>query len=152
GGDPRPLLRNASGLTWIGPKDVMFSEIKAGVHMGIVVAEESRIGARDVYLPPDEPGMAHRSYPSPDRNWVLLVEMDKDHYFFPGPRGRTSALWEVAAHPRLGRRTVNGCTSRPIPVVPVTSGGSGFPTGKTANSWNLGCTGTAGMEKRCPPP
>src|SRR5262249_38225261 len=51
GGDPRPLLRNASGLTWIGQKDVMFSEIKAGVHMGIVAAEESRIGARDVYLP-----------------------------------------------------------------------------------------------------
>ena len=27
-----------------------------GVHMGIVAAEESRIGARDVYLPHDEPG------------------------------------------------------------------------------------------------
>jgi DNA-binding winged helix-turn-helix (wHTH) protein/Tol biopolymer transport system component len=83
GGDPRPLLRNASGLTWIGPKEVMFSEIKAGVHMGIVAAEESRIGGRDVYLPADEPGMAHRSYLSPDRKWVLLVEMDKDHYFLP---------------------------------------------------------------------
>ena len=83
GGDPRPLLRNASGLTWTGPKDVMFSEIKAGVHMGIVVAEESRIGARDVYLPADVPGMAHRSYLSPDRKWVMLVEMDKDHYFLP---------------------------------------------------------------------
>jgi len=31
-------LRNASGLTWIGPNYVMFSEIKAGVHMGIVAA------------------------------------------------------------------------------------------------------------------
>jgi DNA-binding winged helix-turn-helix (wHTH) protein/Tol biopolymer transport system component len=83
GGDPRPLLRNASGLTWIGPKDVMFSEIKAGVHMGIVAAGESRLGARDVYLPADEPAMVHRSYLSPDRKWVLLVEMDKDHYFLP---------------------------------------------------------------------
>ena len=82
-GDPRPLLRNASGLTWIGPKDVMFSEIKAGVHMGIVAAGESRLGARDVYLPADEPAMVHRSYLSPDRKWVLLVEMDKDHYFLP---------------------------------------------------------------------
>jgi eukaryotic-like serine/threonine-protein kinase len=27
--------------------------------------------------------MAHRSYVSPDRKWVLLVEMDKDHYFLP---------------------------------------------------------------------
>lgn len=83
GGESRPLLRNASGLTWIGPKDVMFSEIKAGVHMGIVAAEESRIGARDVYLPVDEPAMAHRSYLSPDRKWVLLAEMDEDHYFLP---------------------------------------------------------------------
>jgi DNA-binding winged helix-turn-helix (wHTH) protein/Tol biopolymer transport system component len=83
GGEPQSLLRNASGLTWIGPNHVMFSEIKAGVHMGIVAAEEGRLGARDIYLPADEPGMAHRSYVSPDKNWVLLVEMDKDHYFLP---------------------------------------------------------------------
>jgi DNA-binding winged helix-turn-helix (wHTH) protein/Tol biopolymer transport system component len=83
GGDPQPLLRNASGLTWIGPKDVMFSEIKAGVHMGIVTAEESRMGARDIYLPVDEPAMVHRSYVSPDKKWALLVEMDRDHYFLP---------------------------------------------------------------------
>jgi len=83
GGDPRPLLRNASGLTWIGPNDVMFSEIKAGVHMGIVAADEGRVRTQNIYLPADEPGMAHRSYVSPDRKWVLLVEMDKDHYFLP---------------------------------------------------------------------
>ncbi|MBV9180309.1 MAG: PD40 domain-containing protein [Acidobacteria bacterium] len=83
GGDPQLLLRNASGLTWIGPKHVMFSEINAGVHMGIVAAEESRLGARQVYSPTDEPAMAHRSYSSPDRKWVLLAEMDKDHYFLP---------------------------------------------------------------------
>jgi eukaryotic-like serine/threonine-protein kinase len=83
GGEPQPLLRNASGLTWIGPNYVMFSEIKAGVHMGIVAAEEGRLRARDIYVPADEPGMAHRSYLSPDRKWALLVEMDKDHYFLP---------------------------------------------------------------------
>jgi DNA-binding winged helix-turn-helix (wHTH) protein/Tol biopolymer transport system component len=110
GGEPQPLLRNASGLTWIGPQHVMFSEIKAAVHMGIVAANESRLGARDIYLPADEPAMAHRSYLSPDKKWVLLVEMDKDHYFLPcrlvpmdgssqgrhvGPMGGscTSAAW-----------------------------------------------------------
>ena len=110
GGEPQPLLRNASGLTWIGPNHVMFSEIKAGAHMGIVAAEEGRLGARDVYLPTDEPAMAHRSYLSPDKKWVVLVEMDKDHYFLPcrlvpmdgssqgrpvGPLGAscTSAAW-----------------------------------------------------------
>ena len=83
GGDPQPFLRNASGLTWIGPRRVMYSEIKAGVHMGIVEAEESGIGPRDIYLPTAEPAMAHRSYVSPDKKWALLVEMDKDHYFLP---------------------------------------------------------------------
>jgi hypothetical protein len=51
--------------------------------MGIVAAEESRIGQRDVYLPADEYGTAHRSYPSPNRKWVLLVEMDHDHVWLP---------------------------------------------------------------------
>ena len=79
GGEPQLLLKNASGLVWTGPRQVMFSEMKKGVHMGIVAAEESRMGARDVYLPADEAAMAHRSYPSPDGKWVLLVEMDGDH-------------------------------------------------------------------------
>jgi hypothetical protein len=77
------MLRNASGLVWTGPRQVLFSEIKTGVHMGIVAAEESRIGARDVYLPETEPAMAHRSYLSPDGKWVLLVEMDQDHLWLP---------------------------------------------------------------------
>src|SRR5262249_53559483 len=54
-GEPEQMMRNASGLTWTGPKQVLFSEIKAGVHMGIVAAEESRLGAHDVYLPAAEP-------------------------------------------------------------------------------------------------
>ena len=83
GGEPQPLLRNASGLVWIDSRQVLFSEIKAGVHMGIVTADESRLGARDVYLPTNEPAMAHRSYPSPDGKWVLLVEMDEDRLWLP---------------------------------------------------------------------
>jgi hypothetical protein len=84
GGEPQPFLRNASGLSWIGPQHVVFSEIKAGVHMGIVEAEESRIGARDIYLPADEPAMAHRSYVSPDKKWVLLVsgKRSRNRYSF----------------------------------------------------------------------
>jgi Tol biopolymer transport system component len=83
GGKPQLLLQNASGLVWTGPGQVLFSEIKTGVHMGIVASQENRLGERDVYLPTDEPAMAHRSYLSPDRKWVLLAEMDKDHYFLP---------------------------------------------------------------------
>jgi Tol biopolymer transport system component len=77
------MLRNASGLVWTGPRQVLFSEVKMGDHMGIVAAEESRIGARDIYLPEVEPAMAHRSNLSPDGKWVLLVEMDQDHYWLP---------------------------------------------------------------------
>lgn len=83
GGEPQPWLRNASGLVWTGPKQVMFSNVRKSPHMGIVAAEESRIGERDVYVPAEEPGMAHRSYLSPDGKWVLLAEMDRDHIWLP---------------------------------------------------------------------
>jgi WD40-like Beta Propeller Repeat len=51
--------------------------------MGIVAAEESRIGQYDVYLPTHVQGMAHLSYPSPDGRWVLIVEMDGHHAWTP---------------------------------------------------------------------
>jgi serine/threonine protein kinase len=78
GGEAQPWLRNASGLIWIDTSRVLFSEIKEGAHMGIVAAGMSRTGAHDIYLPPTTRGMAHRSYPSPNRRWVLLAEMDRD--------------------------------------------------------------------------
>jgi serine/threonine protein kinase len=80
GGEPSELLSNASGLTWVGPHQVMFSE--GGTAMKIVTADESRTNARDVYVP--RPGnMAHRSYLSPDAHWVLVAEMDKAGPFTP---------------------------------------------------------------------
>ena len=60
---------------WIDQRRLLFSEIKKDIHMAIVQAEESRVGSRDVYVPPDPLGMAHRSYPSPDGQWALVVEM-----------------------------------------------------------------------------
>jgi serine/threonine protein kinase len=76
GGKPSLWLPNASGLTWIDREHVLFSEIKKGIHMALVTATESRAEARDIYVPPTEQGMAHRSYLSPDRKWVIAVEMD----------------------------------------------------------------------------
>jgi Tol biopolymer transport system component/tRNA A-37 threonylcarbamoyl transferase component Bud32 len=76
GSDPRPMLANAEGLTWIDPQHILFSEIKSGIHMALVTATQSRSNSRDVYVPPRERGMAHRSSLSPDRKWVLLSEMD----------------------------------------------------------------------------
>ncbi len=75
GGKPRLWLPNASGLVWMAPQRLLFSEIKTGEQMGIVAALESRAEARDIYLPSDARGMAHHSYPSPDGQWILVVEM-----------------------------------------------------------------------------
>src|SRR5579871_6214900 len=79
GGTPQLMLKNASGLVWTGPHQVMFSEIKMGVHMALETSADNRVGERDVYVPAGEPDMAHRSYLSPNGKWVLLVEMVNDH-------------------------------------------------------------------------
>jgi len=81
GGQPQHLLANGEGLTWINspsqPPRVLFSEMTGrGGQMSLVTASESRAEARTVYLPPTEGGMAHRSYVSPDRKWLLAVEME----------------------------------------------------------------------------
>jgi eukaryotic-like serine/threonine-protein kinase len=82
GGEPRLFLTNASGLTWIegepGQSRVLFSEWTGrGVQMAIASSTENRAQHSIVYMPP-ETGMAHRSYLSPDRQHVLLVEMDRN--------------------------------------------------------------------------
>ncbi len=76
GGEAHRMLPNASGLTWIEEHRLLFSEVKKGIHMAIVTSAESRAESRDIYVPPHERGMAHRSYLSPDGKWVLLAEMD----------------------------------------------------------------------------
>jgi eukaryotic-like serine/threonine-protein kinase len=80
GGQPRLFLSNAEGLTWIkagaGQPRLLFSEMTGrGQQMGIVTSTESRAQQRTVYMPPEESGMAHRSYLSPDGKQILLVEM-----------------------------------------------------------------------------
>ena len=81
GGQPTRFLPNASGLTWIADHRVLFSEIKTGLHMGIVTATDNRADLREIYIQPDEHAMAHYSYASPDRKSVLVVEMSGAHAF-----------------------------------------------------------------------
>jgi Tol biopolymer transport system component len=77
GGEPSLLLSNAGGLTWLDQRRVLFAEQDGrGAHMGIVTALEDRSEYRKVYFPEHERAMAHYSHPSPDRRWVLVVEMD----------------------------------------------------------------------------
>jgi serine/threonine protein kinase len=79
-GEPERWLPNASGLVWTNPQRLMFSEIKSGEHMALVTSNESRGESHDIYLPPHERGMIHRSYLSPDGKWVLMVEMDNGEW------------------------------------------------------------------------
>jgi eukaryotic-like serine/threonine-protein kinase len=79
GGQPRRILSNAEGLTWSedgsGQPRILFSEMTGqGAQMSIVSSTESRTEQRTVYAPAEN-GMAHRSYLSPDRQQVLVVEM-----------------------------------------------------------------------------
>jgi eukaryotic-like serine/threonine-protein kinase len=76
GGEPRLLLQNAAGLTWLDRHHLLFSEILTGLHMELVTATERRESLRHIYVPKHERGMAHYSYPSPDRKWILVVEME----------------------------------------------------------------------------
>jgi len=84
GGEPTRMLPNAAGLVWIDNQHVLFSEIKGtGLHMGIVTATVSRSEQREIYFPGHERAMAHYSYLSPDRRWVLISEMDRTTAFQP---------------------------------------------------------------------
>jgi eukaryotic-like serine/threonine-protein kinase len=73
GGQALLMLPNASGLTWVDDRHILFSEIKSGIHMAVVTATESRAEERDVYVPAQQEGMAHHSYLSPDHKWVLIA-------------------------------------------------------------------------------
>ena len=80
GREPRLLLANAAALSWTGEHQYLFSEIRNGIHMGVVTAGEGRTEQRDVYVPPTQDGMAHRSQLSPDGRYVLISEeMDISH-------------------------------------------------------------------------
>ena len=79
GGEPRLLLSNASGTTWIPgatPPRLLFSQVDRGSHMSIVTSAENGTESRTVYAPGGWNEMAHRSFLSPDRKRALVVEMD----------------------------------------------------------------------------
>lgn len=81
GGSPERFLPNASGLSFIGSHEVMYSEFKTGIHLGIATSLDDREQHRDIYLPEHHRGMAHYSYLSPDRRSVLVAEMAGDGHF-----------------------------------------------------------------------
>jgi len=75
GGKATPFLPNASGVRWLDDRRLVYATIMSGAHMGLASSTESRTDYRDVYFPPTEDGMVHRTAPSPDGRWLLGVEM-----------------------------------------------------------------------------
>ena len=74
---PKLFLPNATGLSWTAPDRLLYSTIKSGVHMALVASNRARSDERDLYVPADHTyGMVHRSAMSPDKKWILAVEMD----------------------------------------------------------------------------
>jgi len=71
-------MSNATGLRWIGPEELLFSQMKKAPNMGVVTAlRKTSANARDVYVPASATGMAHFSERSPDGSRVLVVEMER---------------------------------------------------------------------------
>jgi DNA-binding winged helix-turn-helix (wHTH) protein/Tol biopolymer transport system component len=85
GGEARQLMPNADGLTWIGNSRYLYSKVipNEGAHMAVATASESRTDERLIYVPRDPNGMAHRSFLSPNRKWLLIVEMDTTAPWLP---------------------------------------------------------------------
>lgn len=126
GGEPHLLLENAAGLEWLDPERVLFSEVRPGegIHLGVVAATVTRSGLREIYFPAHQRGMAHASYPSPDRRWALVVEMNGNGEWAPcrlvdlegrsparsvGPSGAcTSAGWSPDGRWMYFTATVEG--------------------------------------------
>jgi len=76
GGDSHLLLKNAAGLVWLDQHQLLYSQIRSGMHLGVVTSTDTREDLREIYFPSHERGMAHYAHPSPDQHWALVVEMD----------------------------------------------------------------------------
>ena len=141
GGTPTRLLANAAGLSWIDPRHVLFSEIQpeSTIHMGLVTATSDRRDARHIYLPAHERSMAHFSYLSPDRAWVLVVEMGPMGTFGPCrllPFDGSSSGRKVGPAGGMPRR---GVVSRPaLDVLHRGCGWSRAPVAPAFSRWRPG--------------
>lgn len=76
GGESHLLMKNAAGLTWLDQSRLLYSRFRSGIHLGVVTSSLTGTNLRDIYFPAHERGMAHYAYPSPDRRWALVVEMN----------------------------------------------------------------------------
>ena len=96
---------------------------------------------REIYFPPHQRGMAHFSSPSPDRHWILVVEMNRYGAGRPAAWCRSRApsapnpLGQMQACTAAGwSPDGSGCTSSPICKAIATFGGNVFQTDHPSKS------------------
>ena len=110
-GRARRWLPNASGLSWMGADELLYSETKKMSHMAVVRSTTTRTDARDVYVPANESHMAHRAAASPDGRWVIVVEMAASGLFGPcRVRCSRMATSDSAQNPACTRTPSHGRT------------------------------------------
>jgi len=76
GGKPQQWMPDAASLRWVDGNTLLFSKLAgSGAVRGMAVAtsDASRTRESIIYTPAGPIGMAHRSYISPDRKWVLVA-------------------------------------------------------------------------------
>lgn len=83
GGEPQLVQKNAAGLVWLDPQRVLFSEAPSGIHLSVVITSIMHSDVKEIYSPAHERGMAHYSFPSPDRRWAVVVEMNGNGEWAP---------------------------------------------------------------------
>ncbi len=106
GGEPHLLEKNAAGLVWLDPQHLLYSEAPTGIHLSVITKTVDGADRRAIYSPEHERGMAHYSFPSPDRRWALVVEMDGNGDWAPC---RLVSLDGQNSSRRVG--PYNSCTS-----------------------------------------
>ena len=89
GGPARKLFSNTTGLTWIGPGRILFSQIETGMHMGVVTSSESQSDIRKIYFPAHERARGH------ENGWNYFMEIFCEQF---GKGSRKQYRWDEA-HP-----------------------------------------------------
>jgi serine/threonine protein kinase len=136
GQEPKLFMANATGLSWIGSDRLLFSTIRAGIHMKLSTSNVSRSDERDIYV-----------HPIRFTGWCTAPRCPRMGNGFcwwkwTARGGDDAELRRSTAHPRDGRSdqrvrvlgpsgppTVSGCTLPRIPgPLVLISGGSAFPT------------------------
>ena len=85
GGEPSRFMLNGSGVSWIDDSTLLYAMTlpNQGLHMAIAIGSVNHTGERQIYTPAGISSMAHRSFLSPDRKWLLIVEMDDAGAWLP---------------------------------------------------------------------